>query len=289
MNDATRVLSVLFANASGNARLHEKLGGSEAKRAVERCLKRMERAIEGFGGRLVKTLGDELMAVFDSADAAFQAASEMQQRVADLPPVSGVKLAIRVGFSHGPVSEDGSGVAGETVKTAAHLAGLARPGQVLTSRQAHDALSPALQGATRDLGTTAFRGTVFEALAPDSAALAAKTAGGAEAGNSGFCLRYAGKLISLDEQQRRITMGRDPDSDVVVGDRRASRHHAQIERRGDSVVLVDKSTNGTFITLPDQAEVFVRHDECMLRGKGMICFAASASSPDADCAQFEQI
>ena len=65
-------------------------------RAVDRCMKRMERAVEGFGGRIVKLVGDELMATFALADEAFQAGVEMQLRVADLPPVSGVKLAVRV-------------------------------------------------------------------------------------------------------------------------------------------------------------------------------------------------
>jgi adenylate cyclase len=37
---------------------------------------------------------------------ACQAAIAMQRRVADLPPVSGVQLAIRVGFHHGPVLEE---------------------------------------------------------------------------------------------------------------------------------------------------------------------------------------
>src|SRR5512146_2387517 len=105
MNEAPLNVSVLFADVSGSARLHEKLGSAEALRAVDRCMKRMERTVDGFNGRIVKIVGDELMATFDHADEALQAAIEMQLRVADLPPVSGVKLEIRVGFSHGEVVE----------------------------------------------------------------------------------------------------------------------------------------------------------------------------------------
>jgi adenylate cyclase len=233
------------------------------------------------------------MAVFDSADEAFQAAIEMQQRVADLPPVSGVKLAIRVGFSHGPVSEGENGIVGKTVETAAHLAGLAKPGQVLTSLQAHYALSAAFKRSTRDADSTSAPGMppgseVYEVMAPESLALAAKNAEAGGPQQARLVLRYAGTVINIDDKKRVILMGRDPESDVVIRDRRGSRNHAQIERRGDRIVLIDKSTNGTFLTLTGKPELFLHREECVLQGKGVISFAASATSPDADCAEFEQ-
>src|SRR3990172_8781464 len=91
-----RNLCVLFADVSGSTRLYEKLGDKEALYAVERCIKRMTRATEQYHGRVVKTIGDEVMAVFDSAEAGFQAGCEVQLRVDDLPPIKGTKLAIRV-------------------------------------------------------------------------------------------------------------------------------------------------------------------------------------------------
>ena len=45
-------------------------------------MKRMERTVEGFSGRIVRIVGDELMATFPHADEALQAAVEMQQRIA---------------------------------------------------------------------------------------------------------------------------------------------------------------------------------------------------------------
>jgi class 3 adenylate cyclase len=301
MENCESALSVLCAEVSGNARLHEKLGSAEALRAVDRCLKRMERSVESFGGRIVKSLGNELMAVFQVADEAFQSAIEMQQRVADLPPVSGVKLAIRIGFSHGPVSEEDGSVEGETVITAAHLAGLAKTGQILTNFQTQAALSPSLQVLTRDLGPTPAKDEtpamiVFEIVPAESLSPKEKVVEipvehqrDSQKEVTNFCLHYAGKGIILDEQKPVIYMGRDADSDVVIHDRRGSRHHAKIERRGDRIVLIDKSTNGTFVTLNGKPELFLRRGECVLQGKGRICFAASASSPEADCAEFEQI
>ena len=292
LKNSERQAAVLVADVSGNARLHEKLSGGEASRAVDRCLKRMERAVEAFSGRQVKVAGDELLAVFDTADEAFQAAVEMQERVADLPPVSGVKLAIRVGFSYGLVSESESNVTGEAISVAAHLAALAKPGQALASLSAQSTLSPAFKKATRDLGLSAANGQfpemkTFDLVTPEPSGLAIKAVDRSNLSSGCFRLRYAGETIMLDDARQLINMGRSAESDVVVRDRRGSRNHARIERRGDRVVLIDTSTNGTFVTFDGKPEFFVRREECVLQGRGVICFAASATSVDADCAQFD--
>lgn len=282
MSRSPAALSVLFADVSGSVRLHQKLGDGEASRAVDRCLKRMGRAVEAFGGRRVGPVGDRLMAVFDQPDPAFQAALQMQERVADLPPVSGVKLAIVVGLAHGAVSEAQGGIVGEAVDAAAQLAAQAKPGQLLISRQAQSALSAPWQKTTRDLrpaadglpGTTgAF---VFELISPADSTLGAP-----------LVVRYGDALVVLSERQPVIVMGRDAECDVAIRDRRASRQHARIELRDDRIVLVDHSSNGTYVTLDDQPELFLRGDECVIHGRGTISFASSSTSPDADCATFE--
>lgn len=87
--------SVLYADLPGSGLLRQKLGDGEAARAVDRCRKRMERAAEVFGGQAIDFADDRLTAVFEHADQALQAALQMRERVADLPPVAGIKLAVR--------------------------------------------------------------------------------------------------------------------------------------------------------------------------------------------------
>ena len=299
MSDAEKPRSILFAELSGNARLHEKLGNSEALRAVDRCQRRVQRVVEACSGRIVKSVGDQLIAVFSLADEAFHAAIEMQQRIADLPPVSGVKLAIRVSFVHGSVREEKGGVVGTAVDLAAQLAGIAKPGQILTDIDSRGALSPALQPATRDLGATAGgkSGTtrIFELVAADLPAVPSVnlvTENSPEPRSSrpqGPCLRlrYGGKNHTLDDAMPVIRMGRGANNDVIVNDGRASRNHARIERRGEQIVVIDTSTNGTYVTLQGQPELSLRQADCAIHGKGVICFAASATDAQADCAEFE--
>lgn len=305
-------LSVLFADVSGSAKLYEKLGDTEALHAVDRCIKRMERSVEGFRGRLVKVAGDELLAVFAVAEDAFHAACDMQQRIADLPPVSGVKLSIRIGFHQGPAIAGKDGCSGEAVNVAARLAGLARAEQVLTSGATVAELPELLQLSTRDLQLAAGKGkaeglTLFEVLwhgsevlrAPEPVAdlpaaarrkATAKNAAAAAPPPLGrISLRHAGKVFVLDDQHPLLLLGRDAASDVVIRDRRASRQHAKIERRGKEYVLSDRSTNGTYVSFAGQPEILLRRGEVILRGNGKMSFAAPAASDGADIAEFEYL
>ena len=93
----------------------------------------------------------------------------------------------------------------------------------------------------------------------------------------------------LDKARAYIDMGRDANCAITIRDRRASRKHATIERRGEHFVLSDLSTNGTFVTISGENELFLRWEDFVLRGSGIIAFAASASSPSADIAEFEHL
>jgi len=292
-------LAVLFADISGSTRLYEKLGDAEALHAVDRCIKRMERTVEGYQGRIIKTIGDELMVAFPNADSAFQAAVDMQQRVQDLPPVSGVKLAIRVGFHFGPTLEENNDLFGDTVNTAARMAGLAKAGQIISNAGSLADVSPLLLASTRDLDRLPVKGKaeeiqIVEVLWQESEDLTMKAPSIDPTqpipGVVRLCVRHHGKAYLLDDKAASLTLGRGTESDVIIEDRKASRSHAKIERRRDKYVLIDQSTNGTFVSIEGEAEVFLRREEMVLRHKGIIAFGhSSASSNDVELAEFEYL
>jgi predicted component of type VI protein secretion system len=58
----------------------------------------------------------------------------------------------------------------------------------------------------------------------------------------------------------------------VIADRMASRMHARIERRRDKFVLVDQSSNGTYVTVDGEPEIELRREEMILRGRGHLSF-----------------
>src|SRR5262245_64795562 len=99
------------------------------------------------------------MAVFESPDAAYEAAIDMQTGTAALPEVgSGVRLGIRVGFHAGPVIEERGDIFGDAVNTAARMAGLAKAGQIITSGPTVGALSTSHREGTRDLDALRVKG-----------------------------------------------------------------------------------------------------------------------------------
>jgi hypothetical protein len=65
-------------------------------------------------------------------------------------------------------------------------------------------------------------------------------------------------------------MGRAEENDIVIKGNLISRLHARIELSRNKILLVDQSTNGTFVTSREGEESFVRRDSMQLKGEGMI-------------------
>jgi class 3 adenylate cyclase len=289
-------VAVLAAGISNCSRLHEKLEGSEASRVVDRCLKRIERSVDAIGGRIVQTGSGEVIAIFDAADAVVHAAIEMQQRIANLPPVSGVKMAIRVGISCGLASNPDQPVDDGLVRETARLMGIAQSGHALAHVKIREALPEAMQRmVTRTdlmLANESGHNEPVMKIAPveASAADSAKNGSPDAAGSAEAWLRltYGLDTVVLNEHKPVIVMGRDAACEVIIRNPRASRRHATIQRRGSLIVLIDRSTNGTFVTIDGDPTQFVRHGECPLHGIGVIAFSSKSSTiPDTDCIRFE--
>src|SRR5207302_7692859 len=153
MSDAT----VLFADVSGSTRLIETAGDAVALKAIARCIERLRKAAEVTGGRVVKNIGDEVMVLFATPEAAVKVAAKMHATIAALPAVGDTKLGVHVGFHSGPVIQVEKDVLGETVKLASKLVEQAHKGQTSTSQQTAALLSPALKPYSRELRELAVR------------------------------------------------------------------------------------------------------------------------------------
>jgi hypothetical protein len=286
---------VLVADIPGSNKLYERLGKGEASRAIGRCINRMERVASAHKGRVVPMPDDRLQVIFESSEAALQAASEMQQRIHSLPPVSGVALAVRIGFQIDPRA--GTPEGGDVTETAGSLAANAKPGQVLTTAAAVAALPAPLQGLTKAIGAVTLGDRpepvlVFEVgwdyghaeLASTPAPEVVATNGAREAR---LRLRHGEQRIILGPHRPAVTMGRDNASDIVIKDARASRSHGSIERRHGQYVLIDQSTNGTYVTFRGEGEFALKKEETILRGRGHITFGHSAGEHAAEQVEFE--
>jgi class 3 adenylate cyclase len=282
-----RDVCIVFADIAGSTRLYETLGDADALRAIERCLTGMSRVTRANRGRVVKTIGDEVMAVFDSAAQGMQAASDMQQSVGELPPPApGVKLAVRTGFHFGPALMENDDVFGDTVNVAARMAQLAKAGQIVTTAETVAALPEFMRGFCRAIDILPLKGkagtvSVCEVIWQEGAELTMVSPSLAAVAPVGgrLVLRHAGVALELGPARPTVTLGRDPGSDVVIHDPRASRLHARIELRRDKFVLVDVSSNGTYVGIEGEPELALKREEMILRGHGRIAFG-HAWNPD---------
>lgn len=103
---------------------------------VERFEDTASSTVVEHGGRLIKTIGDEVLFVADDPVAAVRVARELSERPAedeDFPEV-------RAGVAYGAVYSRLGDVYGSTVNLASRLTSLARPGTVLVDGGAHEAL-----------------------------------------------------------------------------------------------------------------------------------------------------
>jgi adenylate cyclase len=288
----SRLMAVMFADVSGSTMFYDTLGDTQAKRMVDECIALMRNIVGRYGGRVVKTIGDEVMCVLPDADSACIAATDMQHKISALPAVSNIQRSIRVGFHFGPVIEENNDVFGDTVNLAARMSKLAKSMQIITTRTTVDRLSSPLRGPTRRIAALSVKGKgddieVWEVIWQASDEQTLMTLSIMPTFKlAKLRLQYAGQTYFLEEINTGIVLGRDVTSDIVVIDRMASRQHARIECRRDKFFLIDQSTNGTFVAVTGEPEIILRREEVMLRGSGSIGFGHSIDRAGDEVVEF---
>ena len=84
-------------------------------------------------------------------------------------------------------------------------------------------------------------------------------------------LTYLGVELLLDDRERSsATLGRGQENDLVIKGNLVSRLHARIEAGKNRFMLIDESTNGSFVQGENGDDAFVRRDAIPLKGKGVI-------------------
>lgn len=284
----TRETTVLFAAAIGGADLYAKAGDVAAADALARCMGVLGEASSKAGARIVKRTPDKLMALAGSADIAVEAAAALHQAMMRCPPLAGVRLALGVAFHHGPVIQKDADVFGDTVNLAARLVELAGRGQIITTRETARDLGGLYRPWIRDLYATDIKGRsekvelvelVWQADPDETATTLTVPTKKLDTPAAGaLILVYRGSKTVRRRQRDSITLGRDEKCGLIVHADDASRLHCTIERKHDKFVLVDHSTNGTYVTIEGAAEVLVQREEFALARRGFITLGQPKSA-----------
>jgi class 3 adenylate cyclase len=129
----TRVLAtVLFTDIVGSTERATELGDRRWRELLGVHDDLGRRLVEQWGGRVVKTTGDGLLASFDGPGRAIACAAALRDQLGD------IDLRIRAGLHAGEVELRGDDLGGIAVNLAARIMAEADPGEILVSRTVRD-------------------------------------------------------------------------------------------------------------------------------------------------------
>ena len=282
---ATPECAILFADLTDSTALYDQLGREEAFALVKQSLESMAQAVKESAGRLIKNTGDGVMAALGDADAAATTALAIHQALLALSGPSATRVAAHIGFCFGPVVESEDDLFGDTVNLAARLCEVGSPGIALMTQETALRLDNSWRYLLRPGPPITLKGIgkpvdVVRLLCDargDLTAIGDIRSVTATPTSGAFRLYLNNDSVAFPEDAIRISLGRDASSNVRLKEPLASRHHCTIERRGGRLILIDHSSNGTFVTIDSEREFALCHEETVLHGHGSLSFGRSSA------------
>lgn len=299
--------TVVFADLIGSTGVFESLGNAKATQVVTQLTRWIRQVCESHGGRVVKTLGDGVLAVFPNGPGAIDAVVEMQRtqhkRITQLPPAA--RMPIRAGVATGEVEIIDGDCYGDAVNVASRLSDLSGPHEIWAHSEELDYSDRSDGVRFRLLGPISVRGraepcTVYQVEWQEEASSEFPTMQadfdplmevlkGDPFGRE-IELTWRDTKKSFKSFELPIHTGRTRHAEFVVNDPRVSRTHARIELRNGSVMLVDMSSYGCWVRFAGGgADLLLRREECVLHGRGEIALGASFSDASVPVVKFSVV
>lgn len=289
-------LAILFADVSGSTRLFETLGDATAQVKLADCLKVLTDVTKEHKGTVIKTIGDEIMCTFPTADNAATAACHMHE-ILEEDITEGVGdaavLSIRVGFHYGPAILEGGDVFGDAVNIAARMVTQAKSGQIITTLATVDLLAPVLRATTRFVDYAPIKGKkeeipIYEIIwqEEDVTRMATGLMNDASKAEARLQVSYRNQEIELSKERSSVVMGRSQQCDFAINEKLASRQHVRIELRRDKFFIIDQSTNGTHVLIDNEEAAFLRREEMPIYGNGKISLGRAFDQDPTEVVKF---
>lgn len=291
-------LTILFADVCRSTQIFEEFGDVKAREIISTCLSALSQIVKKHGGQVVKTIGDEVMCTLPTANAGVLAACDMQKRVVSDLNLLRHKINIRVGLQFGNVVCEDNDVFGDAVNVASRMAGLAKAQQIVTTQATVKDISTTSNIEVRSLGKTRVKGKLMPIEIVDvmwqedtsnvTTVSAALNLDDLQPKRAHITVRFQGKEVEVKDVSPPFTMGRDHASDLILDDEWVSRNHATIEFHKGHFILIDRSTNGTYLKSGQDEEFRIHRDEVHLRNAGIISLGQiSANRSEDTLIQFE--
>jgi class 3 adenylate cyclase len=296
--------TVVFADLFGSTSVFEALGNVRATQAVTQVTTWIAGIVEAHGGRVVKMLGDGVLALFADNPSAINAVVEMQRshqkHMSQMPAAR--RMPIRIGVASGDVEIVDGDCYGDAVNVAARLSDLSGPQQIWANSAALDGADEADGVRFRILGPISIRGraepcTVYQVDWQDDVASDFLTVqADLDPMLVGSQMDVLGGQIELTwlssskifkSFELPIHIGRVRQAEFVVNNPRVSRTHARVDWRNGSVMLVDVSSYGCWVRFSGGgSDLLLRREECVLHGHGEIALGSSFADQSAPTVSF---
>ena len=139
-----KTIVVMFTDIKGSTAYFEKYGDVAGLMLVHECNARLTKIVEKHGGRVIKEIGDAIMATFDGCKESILAAMEMQKSLIgfNAPKPQQDHVFIRIGLNYGQGIVKSNDVFGDVVNVASRVESVASPEQIVISDTLHAQVAP---------------------------------------------------------------------------------------------------------------------------------------------------
>lgn len=284
--------AIMFADVVGSTQLYEKLGDNIAADCVNQCLDHMADFANQHSGTVINTIGDEILCRFVHANDAFRTAVKIQEVFSKrVMNDHNIMLSLRIGIHYGEIVNRDQDVFGDVVNVAARVANIATAKQIITTEETVAQLAPELTHKTRRFDQIRLKGkqdplTLFEILWEDREITMMRPEISDLQTNQSLHLIYQGLSRKISADSPPFVIGRSPENDLVVDAELVSRVHAYCTYRRGKFILIDQSTNGTFVKSAENQEMYLRREEIPLSGRGVIGLGESTAEDHGQLIQF---
>lgn len=262
---------VLIADITGSTKLYDQLSDLDALAQISMILARMRETIEEFGGHCVKSQGDDTLSFFGDADQAFKAGRNM------IEAEWSYGLAVHAGLYCGDVLSQDADIYGDAVNTAARLATLAKPNEVLIGDTVFEHLSDEIKSLCVSMGGIKLKGKK-QATQVHSFAVSDMSTQTVLFGAPDTTLGRRTESVTLNTDTAKVTLtdaetakiGRAMTCNLVLDHPWVSREHGSFELRSAQLEYTDHSSSGSTVITGDGQEFAIHRRSMLLNGEGLV-------------------
>lgn len=283
-----RPMAVLFTDIAGSTAYFEKFGDMYGLAMVHKFNSIVREVVDEGSGRVIKNMGDGILATFDDADKSIRAAIAIQQRLkaANAATDEDHQFSVRVGVHYGMgIVRSDNDVYGSVVNVASRLQGLALGGQIVISGALQQQIS-AGPYELAPLGSVLLKGKseeqdLFEVRwnTPANAEIDVKQ-------TEAFRLQHLDSFGKVDAEYPSrcggLSIGKSNADLKFPNSSMESSHARLLVEEGNPVIEDSSSKDGVFLQI--MAVHQLRNDDVIRMGAVLLRFVDQQSSTRTDVA-----